>query len=146
MWYPKNIFRFIRPVHVHKKQIEWIWKKKDLWKFFFLHFFAINSSSRHEKCCRMSERIFAYFNALETRGELQSVWIPSYLLNPPTNYVCRYENHCQILVSMYFAYQYSRNLPWCLVEQLYWTNDDSTNHEREMFTQQHMSPSLQLGT
>ena len=38
--------------------------------FFFLHFFAIPSSSRHEKRCRISKRNFGYFNALETRGAL----------------------------------------------------------------------------
>ena len=39
IWCPKNIFRFIRPVHVHLKQIKWIWKKKPPWKFFFAYFF-----------------------------------------------------------------------------------------------------------
>ena len=43
--------------------------KKKPPRFFFLHFFAIHSSSRHEKRCRMLKRIFACFNALETYGD-----------------------------------------------------------------------------
>jgi hypothetical protein len=36
-----------------------------------LDIFAILSSSRHENRCQMLERIFAYFNALETHS---AVW------------------------------------------------------------------------
>ena len=59
--YPKNIFRFIWPVQTDKVDL----KKSHREILFFLHFFAIPSSSRHEKCPR---EFFAYFNALETRG------------------------------------------------------------------------------
>ena len=59
--YPKNIFRFIRPVHVHLKTDKVDFKKKPPRFFFFLHFFAIHSSSRHEKCCQMLERVFCLF-------------------------------------------------------------------------------------
>ena len=59
--YPKNIFRFIRPVHVHLKTDKVDLKKKPARKFIFLHFFAMPSSSRHEIRCRMSERIFCLF-------------------------------------------------------------------------------------
>ena len=59
--YPKNIFRFIRPVHVHLKTDKVDLKKKPPWKKFFLHFFSIPSSSRHEKRCRMSQRIYCLF-------------------------------------------------------------------------------------
>ena len=41
----------IRPVHVHLKTDKVDLKKKPPRKNFFLHFFEINSSSRHEKRC-----------------------------------------------------------------------------------------------
>ena len=56
---PKNIFRFIRHVHVHLKTDKVDFKKED--PDFSLHFFAIPSSSRHEKCWQMTERIFCLF-------------------------------------------------------------------------------------
>ena len=40
------------------KRIMWIISKSHRENFFFLHFFVIHSSSRHEKHGRMSERIF----------------------------------------------------------------------------------------
>jgi hypothetical protein len=46
---------------VHLKTDKVDLKKKPPRKICFLHFFAIHSSSRHEKCCRMSERIFCLF-------------------------------------------------------------------------------------
>ena len=55
--YPKNI----RPVYVHLKTDKVDLKKKPSRKNFFLHFFAIYSSSRHEKRCRMLERLFCLF-------------------------------------------------------------------------------------
>jgi hypothetical protein len=58
--YPKNIFRFIWPVHVHLKMDKVDLKKKPLRNFFFLHFFP--------------REFLAYFNALETYSELQSVF------------------------------------------------------------------------
>ena len=58
--YPKNIFRLIWPVHVHLKRNNVDYLKKPSW-FFFLHIFAIPSSSRHEKCCRMLVRLFWLF-------------------------------------------------------------------------------------
>ena len=71
--YPKNIFRFIRPVHVHLKTDKVDLKKKPPRKFFFLHFFTIHSSSRHEKCCQMLERIFSLFQC--SRNIL---WYPTF--------------------------------------------------------------------
>ena len=59
--YPKTIFRFIRPVHVHLKTDKVDLKKKTPRKNNFLKFFVIHSSSRHEKRCRMLERIFCLF-------------------------------------------------------------------------------------
>jgi hypothetical protein len=46
---------------VHLKTDKVDLKKKPPRKKNFLHFFAIPSSSRHEKRCQMSERIFSLF-------------------------------------------------------------------------------------
>ena len=59
--YPKSIFRLIRPVHVHLKTDKVDLKKSHYEKKFFLNIFAIHSSSRHEKRCRMLGRIFCLF-------------------------------------------------------------------------------------
>ena len=56
-----NIFKIIRPVHTHLKKDKVDLKKKTLWKISFLHFFAIHSTSKHEKRCRMPEIIFCVF-------------------------------------------------------------------------------------
>ena len=39
-------------------------------KINFLLIFAVPSSSRHKKCCRMLEIIFAYFNVQETHSDM----------------------------------------------------------------------------
>ena len=39
----------------------WIISKSHREKFFFFDIFAIHSSSRHEKCCQMSVRLFSLF-------------------------------------------------------------------------------------
>ena len=57
----QNFFQIIRPVHVHLKTDKVDLKKRPPWKNFFLHFFSINSSSRHEKCCQMLQRLFWLF-------------------------------------------------------------------------------------
>jgi hypothetical protein len=38
-------------------------------KFFFFDIFAIHSSSRHEKCCQMSVRLFSLF-----QGSIYQQW------------------------------------------------------------------------
>ena len=53
--YPKYIFRLIRPV------LDKVDLKKSHNEIFSLNFFAIHSSSRHEKRCQMLERIFCLF-------------------------------------------------------------------------------------
>ena len=60
IWYPKSIFRFIRTSMCISKWIKWI-KIKSQREKKNLHFFSIPSSSRHEKCCRMSQRIYCLF-------------------------------------------------------------------------------------
>ena len=60
IWYPKSIFRFIRLSMCISKRIKWI-KKKATVKNFFFAFFSIPSSSRHEKRCQMSQRIYCLF-------------------------------------------------------------------------------------
>ena len=57
----QNFFQIIRPVHVHLKTDKVDLKKRPPWKKKFLHFFSINSSSRHEKCCQMLQRLFWLF-------------------------------------------------------------------------------------
>ena len=57
------------------KRIKWI-KKKPPWKFFFA-FFLILSSSRHEKCCRMSERFFCLFQC--SKNIQCTVYVESYI-------------------------------------------------------------------
>ena len=60
IWYPKSIFRFIRLSMCVSKRIKWI-KKKAIVKKKILHFFSINSSSRHKKRCQMLQRLFWLF-------------------------------------------------------------------------------------
>ena len=57
----QKFFQIIRPVHVHLKTDKVDLKKRPPWKKFFLHFFSINSSSRHEKRCQMLRRLFWLF-------------------------------------------------------------------------------------
>jgi hypothetical protein len=66
--YPKNIFRFIRPVYVHLKMDKVDFKKKPPRKKKNLHFFSILSSSRHKKHCWMSKRIFCLFQCSRNKG------------------------------------------------------------------------------
>ena len=60
IWYPKNISRFIRPVHVHLKTDHVDYLKKPSY-FVFAYFCNPSSSSQHEKCCRMLVRLFWLF-------------------------------------------------------------------------------------
>ena len=70
MLYPKYFFRFIQPVHVHLKTDDKVdFKESHCEKSFFLHFFAFPSSSRHEKHCQMSLRLFSLF-----RGCIYQQW------------------------------------------------------------------------
>ena len=57
----QNFFQIIRPVHVHLKTDKVDLKKRPPWKIFFLHFFSIDSWSRHEKYCQMLQRLFWLF-------------------------------------------------------------------------------------
>ena len=65
--YPKSIFRFIRPVHVHLKMDNVDYLKKPSWKKNLLDVFAIHSSSRHEKCCQMFIRLFCLFQCFRNQ-------------------------------------------------------------------------------
>ena len=57
----QNFFQIIRPVHVHLKTDKVDLKKRPPWKKNFLHFFSIDSSSRHEKRCQMLQTFFLLF-------------------------------------------------------------------------------------
>ena len=57
----QKIFQIIWPVHVHLKTDKVDLKKRPPWKKFFLHFFSIDSSSRHEKRCQMLQTLFWLF-------------------------------------------------------------------------------------
>ena len=57
----QNFFQIIRPVHVHLKTDKVDLKKRPPWKKIFLHFFSIDSWSRHEKYCQMLQRLFWLF-------------------------------------------------------------------------------------
>ena len=54
-------FQIIRPVHVHLKTDKVDLKKRPRWKNKILHFFSIDSSSRHEKRCQMLQTLFLLF-------------------------------------------------------------------------------------
>ena len=54
-------FQIIRPVHVHLKTDKVDFKKRPPWKKKILHFFSINSLSRHENRCQMLQKLFWLF-------------------------------------------------------------------------------------
>ena len=56
----QKYFQIYPAVHVHLKTDK-VDKKKATVKKYFLHFFSISSSSRHEKRCRMFKRIYCRF-------------------------------------------------------------------------------------
>ena len=58
---PKKIFRSLDLRSQISKRIMWIISKSDREKIFFFYIFAIHSSSRHEKRCQISLRIFSLF-------------------------------------------------------------------------------------
>ena len=68
--YPKNIFRFIRPVHVHLKTDKVDLKKKPPRNFFFCIFLKSPHQVDMKNVVECKKEFFAYFNALETRGVL----------------------------------------------------------------------------
>ena len=57
----QKFFQIIRPVHVHLKMDKVDFKKRPPWKKKILHFFSIDSSSRHEKRCQMLQTLFLLF-------------------------------------------------------------------------------------
>ena len=62
----QKYFQVYPTVHAHLKTDNVDYQKK---KSFFI--FAIYSSSRHEKCCQMSVRLFSLFQgSLETNSEV----------------------------------------------------------------------------
>ena len=64
--YPKNIFRFIRPVHVHLKTDKVDLKKKQPRKKKFCIFFQSPHQVDTKNVVECPREFFAYFNALET--------------------------------------------------------------------------------
>ena len=66
--YPKNIFRFIRPVHVHLKTDKVDLKKSHREKNKICIFFQSSHQVDMKNVVECPSEFFAYFNALETRG------------------------------------------------------------------------------
>jgi hypothetical protein len=64
--YPKNIFRFIRPVHVHLKTDKVDLKKKPPRIFFFYIFLQSSYQVDMKNVVECQKESFAYFNALKT--------------------------------------------------------------------------------
>ena len=67
MSYPKIIFRFILPVHVHLKMDKVDLKKKTPWNFFYI-FFQSTYQGDMKNVVECYKDFFGYFNALETHG------------------------------------------------------------------------------
>ena len=69
--YPKIFFRSLDLRSQISKRIMWIISKSHREKKNFFDIFAIHSSSRHEKCCQISVRLFSLF-----RGSIyqQCIW------------------------------------------------------------------------
>ena len=52
----------IQPIWQQFIALSWSALKKPSWDLNFLHIFAVPSSSRHEKCCQILERLFVVFH------------------------------------------------------------------------------------
>ena len=61
-WATCKIAQPIQPIWQHIFALPWSALKKPPWEFNFFHIFGIPSSSRHEKCCQMMERLFVLFH------------------------------------------------------------------------------------
>ena len=61
-WVTCKIAQPIQPIWQHIFALPWSALKKPSWEFKFFHIFGISSSSRHEKCCQMLERLFVLFH------------------------------------------------------------------------------------
>ena len=70
IWYPKSIFRFIRPSMCISKRIKWILKKSHREKKFFCIFFQSPHQVDLKTIVECPREFIAYFNALETTCDL----------------------------------------------------------------------------
>ena len=84
----QNFFQIIRPVHVHLKTDKVDLKKRPPWKNIFLHFFSIDSSSRHEKRWQMLQTLFLLFQCSK---------------NPQFCFFSRMKPHCLLFVILIWA-------------------------------------------
>ena len=66
IWYPKSIFRFIRPSMCISKRIKWIKKKSHREKKKFCIFFQSPHQVDMKNVVECPREFIAYFNALET--------------------------------------------------------------------------------
>ena len=66
IWYPKSIFRFIRPSMCISKRIKWIKKKSHREKKIFCIFFQSPHQVDMKNVVECHREFIAYFNALET--------------------------------------------------------------------------------
>ena len=89
-------FQIIWPVHVHLKTDKVDLKKRPPWKKNFLHFFSIDSSSRHEKYCQMLQRLF---------------WLFQCSKNPLWEGFTRYFLHSQLIGIIPISNWKSREIP-----------------------------------
>ena len=67
--YPKTIFRFIRPSMCISKRIMWIISKSHFEIIFFCIFLQSTYQVDMKNVVDYQREFFAYFNAVETRGE-----------------------------------------------------------------------------
>ena len=101
-WATCKIAQPIQPIWQHIFALPWSALKKPLWEFNFFHIFGIPSSSRHEKCYQMLERLFAILTTLETyrdiSGNKSGVCVYVLLLIKPLKpFIALIVKYCQIM-------------------------------------------------
>ena len=84
-------------MHLKTDNVDYL--KKPSRKFFFLHFFVIHSSSRHEKSCQISERLFSLFQCSRNQqcGASTELWMqccPTYSNSKATQSYYRLPHSC----------------------------------------------------
>ena len=129
---PKNIFISIWPVHVHLKTDKLHLKKKPPWKKKKMRIFSTHSSSRHEKCCQVLQRLFwlcqCSKNPRVFTGEGSSLIPPKiwgyYVICIAQIWYCPYAP-CSDIPALYMLHVFSWQLRWLPDWRVYqmWFND-----------------------
>ena len=106
IWYPKSIFRFIRPSMCISKRIKWIKKKSHREKIFFCIFFQSPYQVDMKNVVECPREFIAYFDALETTCV---PWSPLYPRKSKSN-VKKIPNHqiCVRVFAGFSTFHYSR--------------------------------------